>query len=190
MNYSDVATSAGVWEKPSRRYASDDAAAGRAAARCRRVARWSRGSRRRSIAPGREAESRRPVLHRLNRAEYANAVRDLLALDVDPSTLLPPDDSAWLRQRRRRARRVAGSSSSFMEAASKVSARWPSGIPTAASRATFSAFVRTRRRTRTSKASHRHGRGILARVTLPLDAEYQLTVKMFRTNLGVTRGLE
>ena len=32
--------------------------------------------------------------HRLNRAEYANAIRDLLALDVDPATLLPPDDSA------------------------------------------------------------------------------------------------
>src|SRR6185436_7428608 len=33
-----------------------------------------------------------PALHRLNRFEYANAVRDLLALDVDPATLLPPDD--------------------------------------------------------------------------------------------------
>src|ERR1044071_9606892 len=32
--------------------------------------------------------------HRLNRAEYANAVRDLLSLDVDTATLLPPDDSA------------------------------------------------------------------------------------------------
>jgi len=32
--------------------------------------------------------------HRLNRTEYANAIRDLLALDVEPSTLLPPDDSA------------------------------------------------------------------------------------------------
>src|SRR5690349_7737443 len=28
-------------------------------------------------------------LHRLNRKEYANAVRDLLALEVDASTLLP-----------------------------------------------------------------------------------------------------
>src|SRR5687768_13538298 len=28
----------------------------------------------------------RPLLHRLNRAEYANAIRDLLALDVDVST--------------------------------------------------------------------------------------------------------
>jgi len=35
-----------------------------------------------------------PALHRLNRAEYANAVRDLLAVDVDVSAMLPPDDSA------------------------------------------------------------------------------------------------
>ncbi|MDR0779894.1 MAG: DUF1592 domain-containing protein, partial [Pseudomonadales bacterium] len=33
-------------------------------------------------------------LHRLNRSEYANAVRDLLALDIDASTLLPADTSA------------------------------------------------------------------------------------------------
>lgn len=35
-----------------------------------------------------------PALHRLNRAEYANAVRDLLALEVDVASLLPADDSA------------------------------------------------------------------------------------------------
>ena len=35
-----------------------------------------------------------PALHRLNRAEYGNAIRDLLALNVDVATLLPPDDSA------------------------------------------------------------------------------------------------
>ena len=33
------------------------------------------------------------ALHRLNRTEYGNAIRDLLALDVDASTLLPADDS-------------------------------------------------------------------------------------------------
>jgi hypothetical protein len=32
-------------------------------------------------------------LHRLNRAEYANAIRDLLAVEVDAAALLPPDDS-------------------------------------------------------------------------------------------------
>ena len=34
-----------------------------------------------------------PGLHRLNRTEYANAIRDILALDADVSTLLPADDS-------------------------------------------------------------------------------------------------
>src|SRR6266567_715682 len=32
------------------------------------------------------------TMHRLNRAEYAGAVRDLLALDIDATTLLPADD--------------------------------------------------------------------------------------------------
>jgi Protein of unknown function (DUF1592)/Protein of unknown function (DUF1588)/Protein of unknown function (DUF1587)/Protein of unknown function (DUF1595)/Protein of unknown function (DUF1585) len=34
----------------------------------------------------------RPPLHRLNRTEYANSVRDLLAIDVDAASLLPADD--------------------------------------------------------------------------------------------------
>ena len=36
----------------------------------------------------------RAPLHRMNRAEYANAIRDLLAVDVDSTTLLPADDSS------------------------------------------------------------------------------------------------
>jgi Protein of unknown function (DUF1587) len=34
-----------------------------------------------------------PGLHRLNRTEYANVVRDLLALDIDAAKYLPSDDS-------------------------------------------------------------------------------------------------
>jgi hypothetical protein len=34
------------------------------------------------------------VLHRLNRNEYANAIRDLIAVDVDAATILPADDSS------------------------------------------------------------------------------------------------
>ena len=34
-------------------------------------------------------------LHRLNRVEYPNVVRDLLALDVDAASLLPADDSGF-----------------------------------------------------------------------------------------------
>jgi len=37
----------------------------------------------------------RPAIHRLNRAEYSNAVRDLLALDIKPGDMLPVDDSGY-----------------------------------------------------------------------------------------------
>ena len=37
----------------------------------------------------------RPAIHRLNRAEYSNAIRDLLALDIDPGSTLPVDDSGY-----------------------------------------------------------------------------------------------
>jgi mono/diheme cytochrome c family protein len=34
------------------------------------------------------------VLHRLNRTEYANVIRDLLDLEIDPAAYLPTDDAA------------------------------------------------------------------------------------------------
>ncbi len=34
-----------------------------------------------------------PGLHRMNRTEYANAIREMLGLEVDPSAYLPVDDS-------------------------------------------------------------------------------------------------
>lgn len=37
----------------------------------------------------------RTSVHRLNRAEYTNAIRDLLALEIDGGALLPPDESAY-----------------------------------------------------------------------------------------------
>ena len=36
-----------------------------------------------------------PTIHRLNRAEYSNAVRDLLALDINPGSKLPADDTGY-----------------------------------------------------------------------------------------------
>ena len=46
-------------------------------------------------AAARPNPGRTEPLHRLNRAEYRNAVRDLLGLDLDVSPLLPPDDSSY-----------------------------------------------------------------------------------------------
>jgi hypothetical protein len=37
----------------------------------------------------------RPGIHRLNRAEYSNVIRDLLAVDIKPGALLPVDDSGY-----------------------------------------------------------------------------------------------
>jgi Protein of unknown function (DUF1592)/Protein of unknown function (DUF1588)/Protein of unknown function (DUF1585)/Protein of unknown function (DUF1587)/Protein of unknown function (DUF1595) len=36
-----------------------------------------------------------PTIHRLNRAEYSNAIRDLLALDIQPGSRLPVDDGGY-----------------------------------------------------------------------------------------------
>ena len=44
-------------------------------------------------AAARRLDPGAPALHRLNRTEYSNAIRDLFALDVEVSALLPPDDS-------------------------------------------------------------------------------------------------
>lgn len=37
----------------------------------------------------------RPPVHRLNRVEYRNAIRDLLALEIDEREMLPPDESGY-----------------------------------------------------------------------------------------------
>ena len=48
-----------------------------------------------AIASERPNPGRTESFHRLNRAEYRNAVRDLLHLDVDVSALLPADDASY-----------------------------------------------------------------------------------------------
>src|SRR5262249_24387576 len=44
--------------------------------------------------PSQEHVTDQVVLHRLNRQEYGNAVRDLLLVEVNGAELLPPDDTA------------------------------------------------------------------------------------------------
>ena len=48
-----------------------------------------------TVRPRRDRTGRTEALHRLNRAEYRNAVRDLLALDIDVSAMLPADDVSY-----------------------------------------------------------------------------------------------
>ena len=80
-----VAGEVGVWEKVIRKLrAQSMPPAGRRRpepAGYDRVASWLEGAID-EVAAG-APNPGRPVIHRLNRAEYANAIRDLLALDVD-----------------------------------------------------------------------------------------------------------
>jgi hypothetical protein len=47
-----------------------------------------------AAAAARGPIAERPMLRRLNRTEYANAIRDLLHFEIDAATLLPLDDSS------------------------------------------------------------------------------------------------
>jgi hypothetical protein len=49
----------------------------------------------RDVAAAARPNPGHPTLHRLNRAEYANTIRDLLGIDVDVSELLPADDTGY-----------------------------------------------------------------------------------------------
>ena len=133
----------------------------------------------------------RTVLHRLNRAEYANAVRDLLALDVDVAALLPADDSAYGFDN---IGDVLGVSPVLMErylsAAWKVSAL-------AVGNTTATPTVETFRvRSDLSQNDHIEGLpigtrgGMLVRYTFPVDGEYVIQPRLYRETVNIIRGLE
>ncbi|HVZ22108.1 MAG TPA: DUF1592 domain-containing protein, partial [Vicinamibacterales bacterium] len=133
----------------------------------------------------------RPLVHRLNRAEYADVIRDLLDLDVDTSTLLPPDDAAYGFDNIADALGVSPVLlERYLTAAGKISSLAVGDPTTGPAGETF------RIRQDASQDIHLEGLpigtvgGILATPTLPLDGTYDLSVKLFRTNLGVVRGLE
>ena len=133
----------------------------------------------------------RPMLHRLNRAEYKNAIRDLLALDVDVASLLPPDDSAYGFDN---ISDVLGVSPSLQErylaAATRISAL---AVGDPALRAGSETY---RVPQDLSQNQHVEGLplgtigGLKVRHFFPLDGEYDFQTKLYRTNLDMVRGLE
>ena len=118
-----------------------------------------------------------PALHRLNRAEYANALRDLLALDVDAASLLPPDDSAAGFDN---IADVLGVSPALIEgyatAAAKISRIAVGDSSIGLDRVTYRAAGNL------SQEDHLDGLplgtrgGMIVRHTFPLDADYDLQI--------------
>jgi mono/diheme cytochrome c family protein len=136
-------------------------------------------------------EPGRPALRRLNRTEYANAVRDLLGLDVDPAQLLPPDDSSSGFDNNSD---VLGVSplllEAYLSAARKVSALAAGDMETGPSTSTY------RSAPDSTQTKHLEGLplgtrgGLLVHHTFPLDGEYVVSVRLLETTLGAIRGLE
>ncbi len=133
----------------------------------------------------------RPILHRLNRTEYGNAIRDLLALNVDSAALLPPDDSAFGFDNVSDALGVSPSlEQHYLDAALKIGALAVGDPNIAPGSETW--------RIRQDLSQDRHVNGLplgtvggtLVRYNFPLDGEYAFQAKLFRTNLNIMRGLE
>jgi hypothetical protein len=132
-----------------------------------------------------------PVLHRLNRAEYANAIRDLLGLDVDVTALLPPDDSAFGFDN---VADVLNTSpallQSYLAAARKISAVAVGDPRVSPGSDTYSVGQDL------SQDEHLEGLpvgtvgGMDAPHTFPVDGEYDIQIKLYRTNLNAIRGLQ
>jgi hypothetical protein len=131
------------------------------------------------------------LIRRLNRAEYANAVRDLLQVEVDTAALLPPDDSAYGFDNIADALNTSPAHvEQYLSAAGKIAALAVGDPETGPAAQTF------RIRQDASQDIPVVGMplgtvgGGTARVVLPLDGEYRLDVTYFKSNLGAMKGLE
>jgi len=133
----------------------------------------------------------RPSVHRLNRAEYANAVRDLLALEVDPTALLPPDDSVNGFDNNADMLSVSPALlERYLAAAGTISAIAVGSPNIAASSETYRIRGDASQTGRNEALPPGTRGGLMALHTFPLDGEYVIKVKLLEINLGSIRGLE
>jgi mono/diheme cytochrome c family protein len=133
----------------------------------------------------------RPAVHRLNRAEYANAVRDLLGVVVDARELLPVDDSGYGFDNIADVLSVSpGLLERYMNAARRIS-RLAVGDPDMKpALQTYSApkyLVQDDRMDEQLPFGSRGG--IAIPHYFPLDGEYTLKVRLYRTWRDEIRGL-
>ena len=133
----------------------------------------------------------RVSLHRLNRAEYRNAIRDLLALDVDVSELLPTDNATYGFDNIADALGVSPLLlESYVTAARKVS-RLALGNP-------LIPPIRITHKVREDLTQNYHldglplgsRGGLLVREYFPVDAEYEFRLRLRRSAVASVRGID
>ena len=146
------------------------------------------------VNPGRPGE-----LHRLNRTEYGNAVRDLLGLEIDPKAMLPADEQAHGFSTNADALSIQPALlDRYLAAAAKI-ARLAVGDP--AMPAGFERYTALKDNSNESTWLSQNERlgeefplgsrgGIVARHYFPVDGDYVFKVRLDRTDTGIIRGLQ
>jgi hypothetical protein len=129
------------------------------------------------------------ALHRLNRTEYGNAIRDLLDLEIDPAAMVPADDSA---EGFDNIADVLGTSPALIEryigSASKISRLAIGDIDMGPVSVTYKV------RGDLSQDRHIEGLplgtrgGILIRHNFPVDGEYLFKFDLLKVNFGPQYG--
>ncbi len=128
-----------------------------------------------------------PGVHRLNRTEYQNAIRDLLALEIDPGAFLPSDDST------RGFDNVAAALSlspalleGYVSAAGKIS-RLAVGDVTSPSQAVFRVAEDTSQDYHIDGLPFGTRGGMLVKYEFPADGEYAIKITpISKGNMGDT----
>jgi mono/diheme cytochrome c family protein len=133
----------------------------------------------------------RTAMHRLNRAEFANAIRDLLALDVDAAALLPPDDESSGFDNIADVLTISPSlMERYLSASWNISRQAVGNLGIAASTAVY------RVRPDLSQDQHVEGLppgtrgGMVVKHTFPLDGEYTIRLRLWRNTFDLMRGME
>jgi len=131
----------------------------------------------------------KPV-HRLNRTEYGNAIRDLLDLDIDATSLLPADDESHGFDNIAGVLRISPSLLEQYLAAARSISSLAIGTDTD--------IVRSDYRVPPDDGQEDHVEGLplgtrgglLLKHNFPQDAEYEFSIKLVRNIVGYLTGLE
>jgi mono/diheme cytochrome c family protein len=133
----------------------------------------------------------RASMHRLNRAEYANAIRDLLGLEIDSTALLPADDESSGFDNIADVLKV---SPSLMER--YLSASWNISRLAVGDSRIVPSTATYRARPDLSQDQHIEGLplgtrgGMAVRHNFPLDGDYVIKVRLWRNTFDLMRGME
>ena len=133
----------------------------------------------------------RPALQRLNRTEYANSIRDLLALEIDGEALLPPDESTYGFDNIGDVLSVSPLLlERYMSAARKISRL---AVASGVGGPSFESYDVPMYRIQTDRAGEdlpfgSRG-GIAVRHNFPFDGEYTVRVTMQRNSRDYIRGI-